>query len=294
MGDDEGRHSTARLYGRASLGAAVAAAALLLAFAPPWGGGGTAAQGATPSPGPSPQVTAVASPAPKAADGGTVRIVEHGFTELEDASGEHRVSWGLVLENTSRTSAVAVPVTVGILDRGGAQLIGKVSDYARHRSTPYIMPGARYGIGDDTYVKRAGAARLTFRLGAAGWVPPGDPRAPRLTASLVKGKLYRVDKRQLFLLGDPPRAEAHRERRHDLTITFRVESGAPGLLPDGHASAVLRDTKGRIVGGTGPADTVTWTRFPPGWSIQRIRSRGVPPAVDVTRIEIYPEPSYQL
>ena len=73
------------------------------------------------------------------------------------------------------------------------------------------MPGARYGIGDATYVKRAGAARLTFALGAAEWLPPGDPRAPRLTASLVKGDLYRVDTMQPFLLGDPPRAEVHRE-----------------------------------------------------------------------------------
>ncbi|HEU5024036.1 MAG TPA: hypothetical protein VFV01_03860 [Spirillospora sp.] len=294
MDDDERRYATARLYGRASLAAAVAAVALLLAFARPWGSGEPAARGATPPANPFPQPSVVASPAAKPADGGTVRIVEQGFTPLRDASGEYRVSWGLVLENTSRTTAVSVPVTVGILDRRGAQLIGKTSDYARHRSTPYIMPGARFGIGDDTYVTRAGAARLTFRLGAAQWLPPSDPRAPRLTASLVKGDLYRVDKLQPFLLGSPPRAEVHRERRHDLSITFRVESGAREVLPDGHASAVLRDSRGRIVGGTGPADTVTWTRFPPGWSIQRIRTKGVPPTVDVKRIEVYPEPYYRL
>lgn len=294
MGDEERRYATARLYGRASLGAAGAAVALLLVSVLPRGGGEPAALGTAPPAEPVPRAVSLASAAPRPADGGTVRIVEHGFTALRDASGEHRVSWGLVLENTSRTSAVSVPVTVGILDRHGAQLIGKTGDYARHRSTPYIMPGARYGIGDATYVKRAGAARLTFALGAAEWLPPGDPRAPRLTASLVKGDLYRVDTMQPFLLGDPPRAEVHRERRHDLAVTFRVDSGAPEVLPDGHASAVLRDSRGRIVGGTGPADTVPWTRFPPGWSIQRIAATGVPPTVDVKRIEVYPEPYYRL
>ncbi|MBO2456828.1 hypothetical protein [Actinomadura violacea] len=294
MGDGEGRHPAAKLYGRASLCAAVAAVALLLAFARPWGSGESAAQGAAPSPGPSPQISAFATPAPKAADAGTVRIVDHGFSTRRDAAGEEQVSWGLVLENTSRTSAAAVPVTVGILDRGGAQLIGKVSDFARHRSTPYILPGARYGIGDDTYVKRAGAARLSFALGAVQWLPPGDQRVPHLTASLVKADLYRVDKTQFFWLADPDRAEMRRERRYDLSITFRVESGASAVYDDGHASAVLRDSRGRIVGGTGPADTDAYTSFPPGWSVQAIHTRGVPRTVDVKHIEIYPEPSYQL
>ncbi|WP_395105432.1 hypothetical protein [Actinomadura sp. SCN-SB] len=287
MDEDEESYRLAQAINRPSLWTAVAVFALLVAFARPGGAGEPVLAD---EPAPKPRV--LASPSASAADGGTVRIVEHGFTRLRDPSGEHRVSWGLIVENTSRTSVVSVPVTVDILDARGRQLITKTSGHARDRRTAFIPPGGRFGLGDDTYVAGGGARRLRFTLGKAEWLKPGDPRAVRLTASLVKGDLYRVDRDQFYLLGAPLRAEVHRTRRHDLTITFRVESGASEVLEDGKASAVLRDSAGKIVGGTHPADTAPWTRFPPGWSIQRIRATGVPPTVDPKRIEIYPQPRY--
>ncbi|GLZ06605.1 hypothetical protein Acsp03_40710 [Actinomadura sp. NBRC 104412] len=287
MDEDEQSYRLAQAINRPSLWTAVAVFALLVAFARP---GGADEPVLADESGPKPRV--LASPSASAADGGTVRLVEHGFTRLRDPSGEHRVSWGLIVENTSRTSVVSVPITVDILDARGRQLITKTSAHARERKTAFIPPGGRFGLGDATYVARDGARRLRFTLGKAEWIKPNDLRAVRLTASLVKGDLHRVDRDQFYLLGEPLRAEVHRTRRHDLTITFRVESGASEVLGNGHASAILRDSTGKIVGGTHPADTVSWTRFPPGWSIQRIRATGVPPTVDPRRIEVYPQPSY--
>ncbi|MFI0354160.1 hypothetical protein [Actinomadura sp. 9N407] len=196
------------------------------------------------------------------------------------------------MENTSKKMAVSVPITLGIRDGKGKSLATKASAYAHHRTIGGLMPGARFGIGDNTYVRRAGAKKIDFKLGRTEWLPPTDQRVVQLTASDVKADLYPVDKEQLYLLGDPTRMEVHRDQRYDLDITFKVHSRHPLPLNDGKANAILRDKHGKIVGGTHPSDTDTWARFAPGWSVHRIETGGVPPTVDASRIEVYPQPSY--
>jgi hypothetical protein len=174
------------------------------------------------------------------------------------------------------------PVTLSILDARGRDLLRSPQD--KRRETAYIPPGARFGIGDSDYVRRPGATKLTFQLGRPQWLPPNS--IPRLTGRFVSGKLYRDDDRYIYA-GSPQHT-----RRHDLTLTYRVDSHVPEVLPYGRASAILRDARGKIVGGTHPADSASWGGFPPGWSHQRINADAVPPTSDLTRTEIYPQPSY--
>ncbi|MDL4772936.1 hypothetical protein [Actinomadura xylanilytica] len=276
----ERRLLTGPLGNRASLAAALVCAVLIGVLAWP-----SQMDAPLPAP-PPPRVRQITTAKDDSGDDGRARTVEHGFTALEDAAREHLVSWGVILENTSHRMTARLMVTVTILDRAGKPVLTEQLDAD-------IEPGKRFGLGDTAYVKRPGARTMKIELSRPEWWPTTSavpPLAP-VTASQVKGRLRKYDDDQFYLVSGPkgPRAEVHRERRLDLDLTFRVDSGHRTTLDNPWAIAILRDRSGRILGATKRIDSDPQAKYPPGWSFQKIRARGVPAATAVERTEVYPQ-----
>lgn len=208
------------------------------------------------------------SPSPRPNDDGTVRIVEHGFTVERMERDAYQITWGVIVENTSRTTAASVPVTLSLLDGKGRKLPTTMTRYVRDRPTAYIMPGARFGLGDHshTYTRHPGTKAIKFELGAPAWLPPGDPRAPDLTATVLK--------------------TTPRQGRNDLDITFKVQARVQDVVHHAQANAILRNEQGEIVGGTSPSTTLP--SLPPGWSIRRMKVHDAPSTADPARTEVHP------
>jgi hypothetical protein len=231
-------------------------------------------------------------PLAAAEDGGELRIVESGFTPITDVAGEPMVTWGLVVENTSRETAASVTVNLDILDQHGDSLVTEISDYATTREISLVMPGQRAGIGDATYVTAPDVAEMSFRLDNPRWLPVANTVFP--VAALTAGDIEtsREDGRRVLMYWDEEGIRPVEAEHGPLVVQFRVESGYDRILDDPSAQAVFRDRDGTIVGGTHPGDTDLWTTIPPGWSIQRIRTGDGPPAsADLARTEVYVYPT---
>ncbi|MGH3747958.1 MAG: hypothetical protein ACRDT8_11220, partial [Micromonosporaceae bacterium] len=139
-----------------------------------------------PSRSPSPVVT---SPYPSPPGGGTVRLVEQGFSVTLDEGEEVRypeLTYGLVFENTSDVVAAFVEVRIRARDSSGKVLKGSGSLSDNHRDTRvmrneilYLLPGERVGMSDAGYMDRHEDARrvakLEVSIAKVEWWPPENP-----------------------------------------------------------------------------------------------------------------------
>ncbi|GIJ66615.1 hypothetical protein [Virgisporangium ochraceum] len=253
--------------------------------------GATAVVAATvPDSGPVPGATGAPVPswsgvapvtAAQAPDGGVLRVVEQGFTLDPDPRVDH-VTYGLLLENTSRERiAYAVAVTVRAVDAAGGtvrQRFGR-EDVARH--TVYaVFPGQRFGIGVEEWLDGRGVAALTVTVEPPTWVPVDQPlqRDP--------GRL------RVIRLGPLAAGEVRAIAGSRFSVSFNASSGFEERIPVGVA-VLWRDGAGRIVGGAAATDATRCLDVAPGqgrFSVEPDRIRSVPAGADVARTEVFLAP----
>ncbi|MEV0840208.1 hypothetical protein AB0I55_11710 [Actinocatenispora sera] len=246
--------------------------------------------------------TAAASPSPSASpsnagsryaplttppDHGTVKIDETGFENIRDVAGEPQVTWGAIIENTSGKATAAVELRITYLDRAGKKL--KVEDFYERAAVPAVLPGRRTGVGGVTYLDDPAVAAVRIRVGTTRWwVEPGTP--PTLAAGRIRTDWR--DKGEQVPYWGGGKIGAFRNDRGTLYVTFRVDSSYRTVLSRAGVTAVFRNAKGHIVGGSTMTDLGLDVVLPPGWSDQSLRVKyGPPEDVDEARTEIYVYPS---
>ncbi len=203
---------------------------------------------------------------PQASDGGTVRVVEQGFTQVgQDRGG---VSLGAMLENTSKLVAYRTRITFHILDGAGhdaaashqTQLIQEI---------PIILPRQRVGAGTFAYVAdapqfaKATVATFTLEVSGTQWLPSGAG-IPAYHAT--------------YAGGEPG------------VIRYTIANPSCRALESRGVAAVLRDSKGTIVGGAlGVVASPQRTPCSPGTYPESMASQGdVPSTADSARTEVFP------
>jgi hypothetical protein len=239
------------------------------------------------SPGPTPGASGSHMPATpvkaaQAPGGGGLRVVESGVSMVSNSLGETMATYGILLENTSRTQvAFDAQVVITMLDAAGRLVTDtfensdRVTDNLR-----FALPGQRVGLGRYTYVPRGRTvASVRVEFGDAWWLPPADVRIAPLTTSRVTTSVT-----QILIRG---------RYRPEVRVDFTVDNGYP-IAVNRTPVALLRNAAGTIVGGTGPEEKAesVFGHFTPGRSKGEIRSIGSPPpGMDLTRTEVYVYPT---
>jgi hypothetical protein len=220
-------------------------------------------------------------------DHGTVKIDETGFENIKDVAGEPQVTWGAVIENTSGTATAAVELRITYLNRAGKKI--KVEGFYEQAAVPAVLPGRRTGVGGVTYLDDPAVAEVRIRVGTTRWwVDPGKP--PTLTIGRIRTDWR--DKGEPVPYWGGGKIGAFRNDRGTLYVTFRVDSSYRTVLSRAGVTAVFRNAKGRIVGGSSMTDLGLDVAVPPGWSDQSLRVKyGPPDDVDEASTEIYVYPS---
>lgn len=156
-------------------------------------------------------------------DGGEVRVVEQGFSPLRDRFGEPQLSYGLILENTSREWIVRnTEIEIKWSDASGAV----VETY--YTGLLDLLPGQRIGLGGQTPPDKPGAARMSVTLSPMQWLTLRGSGEPTATVAL----------------GDV--------RVNGLRATYSVTCADTEPETRYFVQVVLRDRAGRIVGGADP------------------------------------------
>ncbi|MGH3663913.1 MAG: hypothetical protein ACRDTQ_18910 [Micromonosporaceae bacterium] len=223
-------------------------------------------------------------------DNGKVRLVEKGYSPIRDSGDDNLVSYGAVLENTSQKRAAVVTVSLEILDAQGKSLVGKISEYALTRESALILPGKRTGISDCVYILSPDVASVEFTVTEVRWlnVDPQHRYSAELSAKLLKtgwqkgrGHTLHWDEEGISAVPDSD----------SLILKYEVDSGYTTLLTNPDMSAIFRDAKGAIVGGTIRSNVDVYSEFPPGASRHVLRVKyGPPEGIDLKRTELYPYP----
>jgi hypothetical protein len=197
-----------------------------------------------------------------ASDGGQLRVVQQGFTRVNE-SGRSEIWVALILENTSRTAvAVAPEVTVDDLIDTETGDLGVVFPGERAGTVVQLMAGS-------------GTPTLTVQRTLATWVPlaaaaryDGSLRTPaigaaRLTATGVKATPA----------GTPGQ----------VVFSFSVHNGYTDTV-EASAQVIYRDAADAVIGGDG--DPYQELYYPPGDSPGSI-TLPVPASFDPSRAEVY-------
>jgi hypothetical protein len=217
--------------------------------------------------------------AAQAPDGGVLRVVEQGFSLDPDPRG-NLVSYGLLLENTSRDRiAFASAVTVRMLDAAGAPLKQPFGEEADVRHTVYaVFPGQRFGIGAQEWLDRRDVASLAATVDPPTWVPVDQPlqRDPVRRNVVRLGTLSATD--VLATITD-----------RDLTLVFTASSGLQETIRVG-ITVVLRDGAGRVIGGAVMKDGGGCPLVEPGQTRHNVspyRVRAAAFGADQARTEVF-------
>lgn len=200
------------------------------------GGGGET----TPTSAPSPTAPVTAATAP---DGGTLRVAEEGISQIKDSTGKPMVSFGVVLESTSKTwIASGTAITVALADDSGKA----VEDQIEHGkySVHATLPQQKSGVGAQIYVGAPGATKLQVTIGTSTWYPKSYPGLAAITASAVKT-----------------------QRKTDTaTFSFALTSAYGRSVNGQFINIIFRDQSGRLIGGAGLDLTKTCGTVPRGAS----------------------------
>jgi hypothetical protein len=234
----------------------------------------------TPSPGESSPPTGSQGPATpvkgaQAPGGGGLKVVESGVSMSADKLGDTMATYGVLLENTSADQvAYDAQIFVTLLDSGGQPVSDRLEKSTRVSKTlRFAAPQQRIGLGQYVYVDRGRAVTsVRVEIGDSWWLPASGARIAPLTTSELKADSTDG--------GDAMR------------VTFTVDNGY-AVAVKRVAIALVRNTAGAIVGGTGPEEVKdSLGDFAPGRSQGEIRSLGSPPVgVDFSRTEVYVYPT---
>jgi hypothetical protein len=183
---------------------------------------------------PSTPPVGVTTPADRAPDGGGIRVVEKGFTQISGSA--YTVSTGAVLANTSGQYAYRTRVTVSFLDSQHRS----ASDSGSHVfEIPVIRPGQRIALGDWTYIlakpasQPATVASIDIQVGATSWLPADEGRR---TFAEVTSTTSRVQRSTVA--------------RNTATVYYSATSAYCRDVSLRGTAIVFRDGAGRIVGGS--------------------------------------------
>lgn len=224
-------------------------------------------------------------------DDGEVRVVEKGYSPIKDSGGDDLVSYGAIVENTSRKMAAAFVLRLRIVDADGKNLVGRISDYALDSEPAFVMPGQRIGVSDCVYVKGPGVASVTMTVGEVAWyaVDPKRYYSAQLTGTVLKTGWQKGRGQVPHWSEDGIKAVPAGD---SLVVEFEVESAYTKLLNRPNAAMIFRNAKGAVVGGAPRHPLGVYTQFPPGKSRHVIRVNYGPPAgIDLSTIELHPYPS---
>ncbi|MBC6462844.1 hypothetical protein [Actinomadura sp. HBU206391] len=242
---------------------------------------------------PSSGVTAIKPPA-----GGQLRLVDRGLSvfpgpangaeftpEVKAARRDWDVvSWGILIENTSRWVAAFTVVDVDLVDAAGVVL--SETDYRKRSKAETIVvlrPGERFGMGHTQPLEAPGRhpgkrlrapADLQVQIGRSTWFPPNSryDEFARITASEIKTP-----------------------QNPGLTVSFMMES-AYATSRRAWATSLFRNAAGKIIGGTSHCDDAN--RDQPDRIVLPGRARGhiargldyIVPHVAPARSELYLDP----
>jgi hypothetical protein len=247
----------------------------------------TTSTAATPSASPSAGPTALPAPAATAADGGRLRVVEQGFTQLDESVTRTLtpgygpknpepytpVYLGIVVENTSRDEvAISPTIRVQYLDGTGKVVPEGWSGNGAAAGAGTIFPGQRIGLRAMFSIDATPISRIEVTAVNAAWLRPDDakPWGSRLTASDV--------------------ALVHTASPRANIVTFKAHSEY-GRMVSAVPFAIFRDASGKIIG-AGSADSLQAKSFPHGVADGSITFDGLgeswlPANLDPARIEVY-------
>lgn len=132
-------------------------------------------------------------PRVKAADDGTVRVLEQGFVRDDGPRGGYAI--GFVLENTSRVDAVQPEIELRVFDAEGDEVVD--ADVDGGLENGLLPPGGRIGVADTVYLLEPVAERMTLTVGESQWYPArpgiGEVTATALTAEGETGLRATID-----------------------------------------------------------------------------------------------------
>jgi hypothetical protein len=222
----------------------------------------------------------VTTPATHAPDGGGLRVVDKGFTQIDGPRG-FQVSLGAVLENTSTQLAYRSRVTLRIYDseHHPAEWDDRPGEVLM---IPVLRPGERVGVGAGTSARNSTiqasngrlldgppvtVAALEVQLGEAQWLPPDDNVFARISAR-------------------HERTEPERISDKDATVRYVIGSGYCRPISGHGIGIVFRDKAGAIVGGDVDGNMAPCR--PGSETESAIAFQSFPPNAALTRTEVYP------
>lgn len=233
------------------------------------------------------ELPGAASSATAASDDGEVTIVEQGHRRIADVAGAPQVTWGAMVENTSEEMAAVVQLKLAILDSDGESLNKKHGDYALDPRVPGVLPGQRTGVGDAVYVDSDGVDKVEIEIAEVTWYPLDNTNPDFAELQVSKVTTSWVNKGEEVPYWGDDGVGSHVDRRGDLVVRFRVDSGYDRLVVRPGACAIFRHD-GEIVGGA-PLDSMdSKAELPPGWSKQYLKVKyGPPEQIDEKQTKVY-------
>jgi hypothetical protein len=219
-----------------------------------------------------------------APDGGTIDVVESGFSMLNEPDEDPELSYGVVLENTSRDYlAILTLVVIHLTDADGdrANDIIKSPPSPPAQAVHTIFPGQRVGIGEEIAIDLDAIHEHTVEVGVSAWIPIEQVRDV--------GKATATDLEFDGAAGEPAR------------IGFRVVptvdpsgSGPSSVsISEAQSWAIFRDASGDIAGGASGPPGTSWNGMTDTNPITGfVQISPVPNRADETRTEIYVSPFY--
>jgi hypothetical protein len=208
-------------------------------------------------------------------DGGGLAVEETGFSSTPDGA----VSYGAVVENTSRAAAVNSFVSVWLIDADGNRIDGPTS------GEPWLtvrlarlLPGERIG------------------LGATGPPPDREVAGVEVGVEQPAAWVYPLDGENWLLQPVVVRDVATERGADGARLVFTVDAAFTtamvpgGIGPNGSYMAIFRDAAGAVVGGadcctepSGSTEVVT-----PGRSQAALQlDFDLPARADAARTEVY-------
>jgi hypothetical protein len=219
-----------------------------------------------PTPTPTPSLT---SQAPvegvTAPDGGTLRVTEQGVSQIKDRNGQVMVSFGVIVENTSRNYlANNTKLTVRLTKASGVPVVDRVE---HGQYTAFVtFPQHRTGLGAQVYVGAPGTTRIQVRVGPSTWAPRGNALFADIAASDVRTQ----------------------HTPGSTTFSFALTSAYRRTVTGRYVNVILRDRSGLLIGGAGLGITRDCAAVPPGKSTCSIGTNYPLPAGAVdSRTEVY-------
>ncbi|CAM3554832.1 hypothetical protein [Stackebrandtia soli] len=222
----------------------------------------------------------------EAADGGSVEIVEYGFTPVKDVAGDDQISWGVIVENTSADSVAIATVALAVKGEDGSSLT-EGTGWDVDVMTPLLAPGERVGIGSTSYIDDGEVADAKPTISAERWWLAADQptAADAVDVSELTSDWVGAGDEVPYWGSDG--IGSFVDTDGTLRLRFRVEVEGEAIHSP-RAVAIFRNEDGDIIGANRPDEIGSSTTIPHGWSYQEINVKyGPPPNTDADSIEIY-------